>query len=388
MVLETVRRSLRQICHLDSKEHWTPWGDFTDKELDVFVHLHKQDIEKYFGMSEPQAEEDLISILLFYLPQPLAKFRLCFDREPMQKQVKKFGLPCTCQKCNPKMYELHAGAHPQIDLSVMSVNRHGTMAVDPPMLKVPTRTHDNPGGNYEAMQLAKQSISYFEKPVTEMNDTQTEAIERFKSLYEEWSDSLDAPDASQGVPNDVLGHLLQCFNQVLFFGALPTVNCRWDKSRGPNNHGVTYPEEVPMVITINPTTKPSELYQEPSRAVSHISALLHESVHAYLESYTCDHRKCVTYHHSKGYKGHGRAFLLLGCAIEAFAGKVLGVHVHLDRQGSLFHHLTEYRTLPSECDMNSRELSGLFEFEGKKHTDRSFYITVKDGVKSGIKFLV
>lgn len=205
------------------------------------------------------------------------------------------------------------------------------------------------------MQLARQSIDYFQKPIWAMNGTQLDVIDRLKSSY---ARRKDCRNARMELPDDTTTAMLENFNDLFFFGVMPGFDFKWEASEKGRTFDFFFSDPVTGVAEI--TSDPhawSRGYILPSRnhskKRSRLSTLVHEICHGYLRAYTCDLTSCLAYITNLGGDGHGRAILLLATEMEEALLRILDLKILIGRFRALREHMREYGELPSEHGLES-----------------------------------
>jgi hypothetical protein len=117
-----------------------------------------------------------------------------------------------------------------------------------------------------------------------------------------------------------------------------------------------HPETSEADIRLSPTVCDfMNVDNSARRTIYRIGTILHEVLHAYVESYSCDDELCRTRPDNRGYDdGHGRAWQLIAVKLEEVAGQLLNIELDLGRWTALEQHIqSSYRIMPSECDLRN-----------------------------------
>jgi hypothetical protein len=190
---------------------------------------------------------------------------------------------------------------------------------------------------YNPMHLARTIEMYIAPDVYHLNNVQLVALGEFR----QWMDSKDLTQNTRDIPGNILlpaaemRQLWTWFNSLFFSGDLTCYKIRWNADRvqnwitGMNWKGhkaaaYTMPIIIPGIfqqyhIVMDPEPNENHVDGNDNTVMSFVEILLHEAVHAFLDTYACF--ACRTYREDVGAAaGHGRAF-------QAVSKVSIGVHV-------------------------------------------------------------
>ncbi|KAF1937662.1 hypothetical protein EJ02DRAFT_330215, partial [Clathrospora elynae] len=278
--------------------------------------------------------------------------------DELKSRVIESSLPCDCDECNPKLYQIstrisHGIIHSQTDSS------HGCSArffqkqrvTNDPRPGLKLRFH----GDYEAMHLVRHHVAWLDKTYLQNSSSNsTSRVQQLKSLLHIWHPHITGADMRHSISTTQLQTLFTHLNDVFFSGSVPAHNkiltngFSYIPEHQKNCFGTSYFNPIiGTQILLHPSlyrhnNQPDNL---DIRGRNRLGTLLHEMCHAFLKAYTC--RACPMHDHSVGPRGHGRAWQILAAKIEEVAAKVMGGSVDMGRFPSLLRDMEGHGRLPS-----------------------------------------
>ncbi|KAF1971673.1 hypothetical protein BU23DRAFT_179068 [Bimuria novae-zelandiae CBS 107.79] len=124
-------------------------------------------------------------------------------------------------------------------------------------------------------------------------------------------------------------HLWETLNTLFFGGPIPHTTFRWKKL--PRSElGNTTSCLLGLTITMNPSRTSCDFADYV--LLDFLSTLVHESIHAFLQSYAC--WSCRSWDRDYMEGGHGRSFQMLARKIEEAFPQLLGLPVRSGRLDS------------------------------------------------------
>ncbi|KAF2655297.1 hypothetical protein K491DRAFT_716379 [Lophiostoma macrostomum CBS 122681] len=253
--------------------------------------------------------------------------------------------PCTCDGCHPESYTCEK-SHGTIELSEGEKNRFGHACLSSHLLNPDTWE------SCQACDLANKCIEYFDRDSDQLNELQIRAINRFHMYWNSWGHRLNWTDGPRAVGKREMEKLLQIINELFFFAAIPNLEFWWVEEFGDEMLGAcaTRPESQVNIIKMNTTAYDEGWKDHPqARQLDRLSTLLHEALHAYLNTHSC--KSCSRFGDNMGNGGHGMAWTLVAAKLEAAVPRLLGVPVRLGVFCAIQDHIGETRKLPSHCDL-------------------------------------
>lgn len=223
--------------------------------------------------------------------------------------------------------------------------------------------------HYKGLYLSKMCIEYFDRPITKLNETQLQAIDRFHQIILERGDFLNLRGAVTPSKSSVavLEDFLAFFNDMSFFSSLPTCSVGWESMNTRDKRVGYCQDNVDNTCNIKLDSShvfPEWLLNSKGAMYSHINNLLHEATHAFLMRYVC--RECPQYGYICGDHGHGRAWQLLTAKLEQKVPELLGFKCNLNRLRSLRNHLGYEDDISSPCDLQAWDFTPVYGPQAEK----------------------
>ncbi|KAF2812877.1 uncharacterized protein BDZ99DRAFT_555839 [Mytilinidion resinicola] len=195
--------------------------------------------------------------------------------------------------------------------------------------------------SHESAYLAEVTCHYITDKDADLNLIQKKALQRWEKVKNELMDSMAIKDASLIADgHGIIQSVISIFNDLFLLGALRRVKFDWIReAEGVPDMALGYGSD--SSIQLHPTSLNSD--PEVSLAVSRLSTLLHEMIHAFLAQFTCSSCKKLW---------HGRDWQVLAKRIEEVAPGLLGFRAALGRFDGLIYDLKHgIEKLPSMHDV-------------------------------------
>jgi hypothetical protein len=172
----------------------------------------------------------------------------------------------------------------------------------------------------------------------------------------------------------LLRNYWECFNEIFFskalqykrsgFDMINRSELEWQKNSGEisgytkeHRREVPYRYQIHAPIYILEILK-SESVGDAQRMRNYIGTLLHEMIHAFIQTYTCLCDGCEERNKiHEGRKGHGRTWQTIAHAVERFCSNELGLELDLNRECELAKDSYQSGAEISSMDCQSWELS-------------------------------
>jgi hypothetical protein len=261
--------------------------------------------------------------------------------------------PCSCDICDPARYKAHRNcplflhSHPKLKIS-RDKNQYGNECYKP--------LHLNSALRGEALELARTTIQYFDRPFDQLNNTQLAALH---SLQEWIRNHMSLIFISPPPPTTSLADLftekemqtLWTHINTLFFGISIPSKLKVFQWTSPSDEkdvvGVASKGRFRYYIKMSPVYLPHRGSDGlMNRILDMLSTLLHEACHVFFRYTTCP--CCSTFtgnlHNARG---HGRAWQVLAEAVERCFTRFTGLPVELGRWVSIWCNWKDMVRLPS-----------------------------------------
>ena len=221
---------------------------------------------------------------------------------------------------------------------------------------------------HQASQLSELMTHGSNSNREHLTDAQLKAIDAFNAMIEDHSEHavlqrLGHPDA-RSVNGWEMERLIILLTTI-FFQTTPwdRMEVRFDWSNQPSDPGsmgdctCAGPDQPYAVVRLSASeVRPFRAFRHlTGRAMSRLSTLLHELVHAYVGYYACP---CCSSSREDLVQlgGHGRVWQRIARSVERFANDTLGLPIDLCRFEAVFNNWDDMLFWPTEDEVEGWEL--------------------------------
>jgi hypothetical protein len=192
-----------------------------------------------------------------------------------------------------------------------------------------------------------------------MEETQRKVVANLKSQTENLLRNFSSDDACKTIGFLDVEMYMRHLWITFFLGAPVKIELMWNIKDMVEHDTLGFTETTERdgqeieLIMMHPTKKYTHSWisdQGRSMALDRVSTVVHELIHAFLDSLGCS--KCASNHENMS--NHGRAFQILAKAIEEQAPRLIGLQLNLGRLDGMMVDMEEEeekRNVPSVHDL-------------------------------------